>query len=434
MPPSSRGQVPRLLRLRAQAYARHTSSTALPELPKTPARLTKAVPNPRATPPDSPSPSPSTTPTLPKHDPKAPYVPFRGPPGAPSIGVRLVNAFSPALRPFIRFILQTIPWIPPFYLALMHTPVNIIPARGQSMNPLLNGDHDPAEPNVDDWVLVDVRNGVKASLRRGMVVVYRSPHNPERWGVKRVIALQGDKVTPKPGYPGGDEPLIVPWGHVWVEGDAEDRDKSLDSNWFGPISRNLIIGRVTWVLWPWKHVAQVKWKDAELPDRLEVNAVHLHNPDALDAMDVFRNGYAQGILARLRNPATGAAEHAYHSGRALLVHLLKTSRDEVEKHDPETAALAAALHNEVKLVLETKGKLPVPISSTDLPRGSGPDLPDVADTEAALRSLYREAIAMAEKTGQVPERAEAQPTVVPEINSALSAPYVQEDTPSPVVS
>ena len=83
----------------------------------------------------------------------------------------------------------------------MHTPINIIPARGQSMNPLLNGDHDPAEPNTDDWVLVDVRNGVKSSLQRGMVVVYKSPHNPERWGVKRVIALHGDKVTPKPGYP-----------------------------------------------------------------------------------------------------------------------------------------------------------------------------------------------------------------------------------------
>jgi mitochondrial inner membrane protease subunit 2 len=432
MPPSSRGQIPRLLRFRAQAFPRHaSSSTAIPDLPKAPGRLTKAVPNPRARPVDSPSSSPSSTPPLPQHDPKASYVPFRGPPGAPSIGVRLVNAFSPALRPFVRFILQTIPWIPPFYLALMHTPVNIIPARGQSMNPLLNGDHDPAEPNVDDWVLVDVRNGVKASLQRGMVVVYRSPHNPERWGVKRVIALQGDKVTPKPGYPGGDEPLIVPWGHVWVEGDAEDRDKSLDSNWFGPISRNLIIGRVTWVLWPWKHFAEVKWKDAQLPDRLEANAVYLENPDEPAASDVFRNGYAQGILARLRDPATGTAEHAYHSGRPLLMHLLKTSQDELERHDPETEALAAALYKEAQLALEYKGKMPVQILSEDLPQGAEGEQPDDADTEAAVRALYKEAILAAEKTDEVPER--TPPTVVSKFNPALSTPY-PEDTPKPVVS
>jgi signal peptidase I len=306
----------------------------------------------------------------------------------------------------------------------MHTPVNIIPARGQSMNPLLNGDYDPSEPISDDWVLVDVRTGVKSSLRRGMVVVYRSPHNPERWGVKRVIALQGDKVTPKPGYPGGDEPLIVPWGHVWVEGDAEDRNKSLDSNWFGPISRNLIIGRVTWVLWPWKHFAEVKWKDAELPNRLDINTVHLENPDEVGLADVFRNGYAQGILARLRNPASGVAEHAYNKDRRVLLQLLKTSRDEAERHDPETEALATALYKEAKLALEYKGKVPVQISATDLP--------DEADTEVSVRALYKEAISTTENTDEVPKR--TPPPVVPKYYTALSAPYVQEDTPRPVVS
>src|SRR2546423_147622 len=343
MPPHSRG--PQLLRICSQAYSRtrHASSTAIPDLPKVPGRLTKAVPSSRAKAKDSPSSSPSTAPPL--HE-RAPYVPFHGPPDVPPIGVRLSNAFGPKLRPFIHFILLTIPWIPPFYLALMHTPVNIIPARGQSMSPSLNGDHIADEPNNDDWVLVDVRNSVRSTLRRGMVVVYRSPHNPERWGVKRVIALEGDKVIPRPGYMGGDEPLIVPWGHVWVEGDAEDRDKSLDSNWFGPISRNLIIGRVKWVLWPWKHLAAVGWKDAVLPDRLEINAVHLENPDNAAVADVFRNGYAQGILARLRDPTTGAGEMNYRAQPGLLISLLKICREEMGRQDPETAPLAAALYKE----------------------------------------------------------------------------------------
>src|SRR5437899_1661576 len=120
MPPNSRGQVLQLLRARTQVHTRHASSTAIPDLPKLPSRLTKALPPRRAKLKDSPSSPASKVPPLPKHDPNAPYIPFRGPPGAPSIGVRLVNAFSPSLRPFIRFILHTIPWIPPFYLALMH--------------------------------------------------------------------------------------------------------------------------------------------------------------------------------------------------------------------------------------------------------------------------------------------------------------------------
>src|SRR6266516_2682969 len=197
MPPRSRGQILRLLRGRSQASARRVSSTAAPDLPKAPVRLSKATPNPRAKSVDSPSPSSSSAPPLPRPEPPAPYVPFRGPPGAPSIGVRLGTAFSPALRSLVRFILHTIPWIPPFYLALMHTPLNLIPARGYSMSPFLNGDHVADEPNDDDWVLVDVRNGVKSAIQRGMVIVYRSPHDPERWGIKRVIALQGDKIAPK---------------------------------------------------------------------------------------------------------------------------------------------------------------------------------------------------------------------------------------------
>ena len=317
----------------------------------------------------------------------------------------------------------------------MHTPINVIPTRGQSMVPSLNGDHVADEPNADDWVLVDARDNIKPRLRRGMVVVYRSPHDPERWGVKRVIALEGDQVTPKPGYPGGDEPLIVPWGHVWVEGDAEERNKSLDSNWFGPISLNLIVGRVTWVLWPWKHFAEMKWRDVELPNRLEKNAVRLENPDAEPVTNVFRNGYAQGILARLRDPTTGAAEMNYRAQPLVLVGLLRTCREEVEKHDPETEALAAALYREVKLALDHKGKVPVEMPVETPPMNEPRDIEarPSGDTDAAASAgaLYQEAILAPEKTDEMPER--TPPTVVPIFNGGVSALHKQ-DTSRPVVS
>ena len=75
--------------------------------------------------------------------------------------------------------------------------------------------------------------------------------------VKRVIALQGDKVVTRGPYP---YPVVdVPLGHVWVEGDNRDGRKTLDSNYYGPISMNLITGRVVYVLLPWSSFGAIRW-------------------------------------------------------------------------------------------------------------------------------------------------------------------------------
>lgn len=49
---------------------------------------------------------------------------------------------------------------------------------------------------------------------------------------------------------------IVPFNHVWLEGDAEDPRRSLDSNTYGPVSISLITGRVIGVLGP-----RTRWLD-----------------------------------------------------------------------------------------------------------------------------------------------------------------------------
>jgi len=49
----------------------------------------------------------------------------------------------------------------------------------------------------------------------------------------------------------------VPFNHVWLEGDADDPRKSLDSNTYGPVSISLITGRVVAVLWP--RMRLLKW-------------------------------------------------------------------------------------------------------------------------------------------------------------------------------
>lgn len=92
----------------------------------------------------------------------------------------------------------------------------------------------------------------------------RSPYNPETTSIKRVIALEGEYVRTRDPYP---QPRVrVPMGHVWVEGDGEP-GKSLDSNYYGPISMALITGRVTHILFPFRKFGRVRWEEFRRVER-----------------------------------------------------------------------------------------------------------------------------------------------------------------------
>lgn len=86
----------------------------------------------------------------------------------------------------------------------------------------------------------------------------RSPQHPESRIVKRVIGLEGDLVAAQPPYP---YPVCqVPAGHIWVEGDGRHMGKrSLDSHYYGPVSKSLVMGKMTHVLWPWSSFGPVRW-------------------------------------------------------------------------------------------------------------------------------------------------------------------------------
>lgn len=45
---------------------------------------------------------------------------------------------------------------------------------------------------------------------------YRSPEDPKRILIKRILATEGDIVKTLPPYP--DHEVLVPKGHVWIEG------------------------------------------------------------------------------------------------------------------------------------------------------------------------------------------------------------------------
>lgn len=91
----------------------------------------------------------------------------------------------------------------------------------------------------------------------GDVVVVQ---HPDRRGTicKRVLGLPGDMVVKPPNTmrrrrrqrPGGapDNLLIIPDGHIWIEGD--NSMNSSDSRNYGPIPAAMIVGRVLCRVWP----------------------------------------------------------------------------------------------------------------------------------------------------------------------------------------
>lgn len=86
------------------------------------------------------------------------------------------------------------------------------------------------------------------AIKVGDVVVTRSPDDPSRMLVKRVLGVGGDEIIPRPGsrYPAGKKCKIPP-SHVWLEG---DNIHSIDSNQFGPVSLGLLVGKGTKIVFP----------------------------------------------------------------------------------------------------------------------------------------------------------------------------------------
>ncbi|PMD54229.1 LexA/Signal peptidase [Hyaloscypha bicolor E] len=125
--------------------------------------------------------------------------------------------------------------------------------NGPSMYPYLNTTYD--EDLKKDLCWVSKWNPTR-TLERGMLVSFQSPNNPERLAIKRVIAIEGDIVHTRAPCP---LPTVqVPVNHVWVEGD--NRDRSRDSNTYGPLPKSLIQGKLTYILWPWKSSGPIHWR------------------------------------------------------------------------------------------------------------------------------------------------------------------------------
>lgn len=144
----------------------------------------------------------------------------------------------------IKASLVAVSWVPVLYCFTQHVAMPY-QVRGFSMSPTFN----PGTATLSKDVVLIYKWGMKNpnSIKRGDVVMFRSPSDPEKLVIKRVIGLQGEVIKPKqPPYP--RKQAKVPRNHLWVEGDNSFH--SIDSNTFGPISQGLVVGKVSSIIWP----------------------------------------------------------------------------------------------------------------------------------------------------------------------------------------
>ena len=180
----------------------------------------------------------------------------------------------------IRYSIKAVFYTGAFYLLFEPSaPDSIRGITGESMYPTLASD-----PKSKDWIqflrmprkaltTIDSSNPQDAkrkgltAIRRGQLVLFNSPGEPDKLAVKRVIGLPCDTITPiKKQFRDGKlrtqpaQPTTVPTGHLWVEGD--NPAQSFDSADYGPVSQSLIQGvAYSRAGWPWRWTwAGRKWK------------------------------------------------------------------------------------------------------------------------------------------------------------------------------
>ncbi|KAF2108817.1 peptidase S24/S26A/S26B/S26C, partial [Lophiotrema nucula] len=119
--------------------------------------------------------------------------------------------------------------------------ISLDTVRGSSMAPSLS----PHAHERGELDRVFIKRGISTkSVERGDVITFWKPHKADEISIKRVVGLEGDTVFPHRGFAvDGEGAVVVPAGHVWVEGDNSRR--SYDSCDFGPVSKALIDGKAT---------------------------------------------------------------------------------------------------------------------------------------------------------------------------------------------
>ena len=150
------------------------------------------------------------------------------------------------------------------------------------------------------WALHLALDRVDFDVRRGEILVFKYPEEPERDFIKRVIGLPGETIElrnkkvyvdgkpldepyvhflfPVDGRGSGDAdftdfdvrrnygPVTVPSGHYFMMGD--NRDNSSDSRYWGFVPREFIVGKALIIYWSYETDSD-EYRRTDVVDRLQ---------------------------------------------------------------------------------------------------------------------------------------------------------------------
>lgn len=143
--------------------------------------------------------------------------------------------------------------------------------KGSSMEPSFSN---------NEYILTDKISYRFSKPKRGEVIIFKSPKNPDVDFIKRIIGLPGEKIMIEKGrvfvndeiisepyinpptnlFPGSKlsegEEIVIPVDNYFVLGD--NRSHSSDSRDFGPINRDSIIGKAFIRYWPISALGVIK--------------------------------------------------------------------------------------------------------------------------------------------------------------------------------
>ncbi|CAM0873997.1 unnamed protein product [Alopecurus aequalis] len=122
--------------------------------------------------------------------------------------------------------------------------VSLTYPRGPSMLPAFN--------IAGDVVVADKVSARRGWVAPGDVVQFVSPEDPRKTVIKRVLGMEGDAVTylVDPGNSDVSKTVVVPQGHIWVQGDYIYNSR--DSRQFGPVPYGLVNGKIICRILPLK--------------------------------------------------------------------------------------------------------------------------------------------------------------------------------------